>query len=226
MPGNNRGFLGNVGGRAVDRIAWGNNRDPNNGRVILKPGQLAGGLISRGINLVVPGLGTAINHIGNKIYSNRQPGWPVMESIGMPEPMQITTVGTSKPDTRSGTVGPATQNLGLGNAGPQGMTQGQLYRDPYMGWQQYMAPQGSVGNFGNNDIRTQPPQGTWQPKSGWGRDMMAGGNAGMAGRSLGNTHFSSGRGGAQVADAGAAGDIAAWMGGGSRNTTPFARAVK
>lgn len=224
---NNRGFLGNLSGRVTDRIAWGPNRDPNTGRVYVTPAQVAGGVGSRVLNTVVPGLGTLFNILGNRYYTNRHPGWVDKESVGMPDPTEVSvsTLG-GKPDTRSGTTGPSNGNLGF----PSGSAPapGQLYRDPYMGWTPYMAPQGSVSNFGNNNIATQPTQNTWQPRSGWGRDMLSGGTAGPtgAGRGFGNSHFSSGRGGAQTVDAGAAGDITSWLGGGGRDTTVFSRAIK
>ncbi len=231
--------VGNFLRGGADRFLPGEQRGAD-GRLI--PSQVAKGIAGRIASMVATGFGgPAAGAVTNRIAANvidrgnpfnfgpgDGPLADIYRKISGAQQSGAPVAGVQEP---IGDGRPVAPNLGLGNAGPQGVTPGQLYRDPYMGWQQFMAPQGSVGNFGNNNIRTQPVPGAWQPKSGWGRDMMAGGNAGMAGanRGFGNSHFSSGRGGAQTVDSGAAGDITAWLGGGASggtSKTPFSRAIK
>jgi hypothetical protein len=234
MPeGNKPSGVRNFFGGVVDRILPGSNYNRSTGQY----SNIGKGIAGRGASIIGsmlggPAVGALINKGAGKWIDTGSPlgnGYgtgPLAKIMGR----DATDIGEVVPQP-IGDGRPVSPNLGLGNAGPQGVAPGQLYRDPYMGWQQFMAPQGSVGNFGNNNIRTQPVPGAWQPKSGWGRDMMAGGNAGMAGanRGFGNSHFSSGRGGAQTVDSGAAGDITAWLGGGASggtSKTPFSRAIK
>jgi len=150
-PGN---FLGNVGTRLADRVAWGQNRDPNNGRLIVQPYQVVGGVVSRGLNAVAPGLGTVLNFFGNRIANRRHAGWPVMESVGR-DPLALDINGAvGKPTV--GTLGPV-PNLGLGSAGPSGPA----------------APLGSQGGYGFTPGIPKPFV-PWTPSSDWGAAQMAG----------------------------------------------------
>jgi len=135
-------------------VAWGQNRDPNNGRLIVQPYQVVGGVVSRGLNAVVPGLGTVLNFFGNRIANSRHAGWPVPESVGR-DPLTLDISGAvGKPTV--GTLGPVA-NLGLGSAGPAGPT----------------APPASQGGYGFTP-GVPKPFVPWTPSSDWGAAQLNG----------------------------------------------------
>jgi hypothetical protein len=241
--GNKPSGVRNFFGGLVDRIALGNNYNRQTGQF----SNVGRGLAGRGLGVLAtavggPLAGRVVNTgVGNYIDTGSVTRYgygtgPAARLFGR----DANSVGDVVPE-QIGPGRPSGGNLGFGGGGPQGVAPGQLYRDPYLGWQQYLAPQGSINNFGNNNIQTAPVPDGWQPQSDWGRDVLRGGtgagpsgggrlNLGGSGggRDWGGTHMSSGRGGATTRDPSTAGELLSWLG--SAGEKPgfhaFARAIK
>lgn len=111
------GFFRGVMGRIGDAIALGNNYNRQTGAWTATPGQWIGGIGSRALNVVAPGLGTVANTIGNGLYGSG-PLRGVLDAngngLGGSESPQIGGVQRETIGLQPGRVQP---NLGFGSAG-------------------------------------------------------------------------------------------------------------